>query len=146
MTPRILAQEHGPGWQAALTGCQKLAPTALPYTATQVSALRSRLRKLAACMRAHGITHFPSPAAGPYGSAASPSRLYQQSLTYSRCMRSHGVPDFPILKQGPGGSLAHPVSPPAGMLSAPGYDAAFRSCLRSEEHTSELQSRRELVC
>ena len=67
---------------------------------------------------------------GPPGSAASPSRLYQQSLTYSRCMRSHGVPDFPILKQGPGGSLAHPVSPPAGMLSAPGYDAAFRSCLK----------------
>jgi len=59
ITPRILAQEHGPGWQAALTGCQKLAPTALPYTAAQVSALRSRLQKLAACMRAHGITQFP---------------------------------------------------------------------------------------
>src|SRR5215469_5109082 len=43
ITPRILAQEHGPGWQAALTGCQKLAPRALPYTAAQVSALRSRL-------------------------------------------------------------------------------------------------------
>jgi len=66
----------------------------------------------------------------PAGSAASPSRLYQQSLTYSRCMRSHGVPDFPILKQGPGGSLVHPVSPPAGMLTAPGYDAAFRTCLK----------------
>jgi hypothetical protein len=62
--------------------------------------------------------------------AASPSRLYQQSLTYSRCMRSHGVPDFPILKQGPGGSLVHPASPPAGMLTAPGYDAAFRACLK----------------
>ena len=67
---------------------------------------------------------------GSPGSAASPSRLYQQSLTYSRCMRSHGVPDFPILKQGPGGRLVHPVSPPAGMLTAPGYDAAFRACLK----------------
>ncbi len=67
---------------------------------------------------------------GSPGPAASPSRLYQQSLTYSRCMRSHGVPDFPILKQGPGGSLVHPVSPPAGMLTAPGYDAAFRACLK----------------
>jgi len=66
----------------------------------------------------------------PAGAAASPSRLYQQSLTYSRCMRSHGVPDFPILKQGPAGSLVHPVSPPAGMLTAPGYDAAFRACLK----------------
>jgi hypothetical protein len=67
ITPRILAQEHGPGWQAALTACQKQAPTALPYTAAQVSALRSRLQKLAACMRGHGISHFPSPAAGAYG-------------------------------------------------------------------------------
>jgi hypothetical protein len=73
ITPRILAQEHGPDWQAALTACQKLAPRALPYTAAQVSALRSRLQKLAACMRTHGITHFPSPAAGPYGAGfASP--------------------------------------------------------------------------
>src|SRR5215470_13066189 len=64
------------------------------------------------------------------GAAASPGRLYGQSLAYSRCMRSHGVPDFPILKQGPGGSLVHPVSPPAGMLTAPDYDAAFRVCLK----------------
>ena len=73
ITPRILAQEHGPGWQAALTACQKLAPRALPYTAGQISALRSRLQRLAACMRAHGFTHLPSPAAGPYGAGfASP--------------------------------------------------------------------------
>jgi hypothetical protein len=45
-------------------------------------------------------------------------------------MRSHGLPDFPILKQGPGGTLVHPLSPPAGMLTAPGYDAAFRACLK----------------
>jgi hypothetical protein len=67
---------------------------------------------------------------GSPGPASPPSRLYQQSLTYSICMRSHGVPDFPILKQGPGGTLVHPVSPPAGMLTAPGYDAAFRACLK----------------
>ena len=73
ITARILAQEHGPGWQAALTTCQKVAPPALPYTAAQISVLRSRLQKLAACMRAHGITEFPSPAAGPYGAGfASP--------------------------------------------------------------------------
>ena len=67
ITPRILAREHGQGWQTALTSCQRLAPAALPYTAAQVSALRSRLQKLAECMRAHGIARFPSPAAGPYG-------------------------------------------------------------------------------
>jgi hypothetical protein len=67
ITARILAQEHGPGWQAALTACRKLAPSELPYTAAQISALRGHLLKLAACMRAHGITHFPSPVTGPYG-------------------------------------------------------------------------------
>lgn len=67
ITPRILAQEHGPHWQAALTACRKLAPRALPYTAAQVSSLRSHLQKLAACMREHGIARFPSPVAGPYG-------------------------------------------------------------------------------
>ena len=67
------------------------------------------------------------------GSSPGPaaSALYQRSLAYSRCMRSHGVPDFPILKQGgPGGTLVHPVSPPAGMLTSPDYDAAFRTCLK----------------
>ena len=67
ITARILAQEHGPGWQAALTACRKLAPRELPYTAAQISALRSHLLKLAACMRTHGITGFPSAVAGPYG-------------------------------------------------------------------------------
>ena len=67
ITPQILAQEHGPGWQAALTACQHLAPSELPHTAAQISALRSHLQQLATCMRRHGITHFPSPVAGPYG-------------------------------------------------------------------------------
>jgi hypothetical protein len=67
ITPRVLAREHGPHWQAALSACRTLAPRALPYTAAQVSTLRSRLQKLAACMREHGITRFPRPIAGPYG-------------------------------------------------------------------------------
>jgi hypothetical protein len=75
ITPQILAQEHGPDWQAALTACQHLAPRLLPYTAAQISALHSHLQKLAACMRAHGITHFPRPVAGPYGAGfLSPGR------------------------------------------------------------------------
>jgi hypothetical protein len=75
ITSQILAHEHGPGWQTALTACRKVAPRQLPYTAAQISMLRSHLQKLAACMRTHGITHFPSPAAGPYGAGfASPGR------------------------------------------------------------------------
>jgi hypothetical protein len=45
-------------------------------------------------------------------------------------MRSHGVPDFPAPKPGPDGTLTFPLSPPAGMLASPGYDAAFRACLK----------------
>ncbi len=92
--------------------------------------LGGRRRAAWVAMVSAGTVLLAAACGGSPGSAASPSRLYQQSLTYSRCMRSHGVPDFPILKQGPGGSLVHPVSPPAGMLAAPGYDAAFRACLK----------------
>lgn len=67
ISPQILAEEHGPSWQSALAACQKLAPRQLPYTAAQVSELRSRLMKLAACMRRHGISRFPNPQTGPYG-------------------------------------------------------------------------------
>ncbi len=67
ITARILAQEHGPGWRAALAACRTLAPTGLPFTAAQITALRSLLEKLAACMRRHGITRFPSPVVTPSG-------------------------------------------------------------------------------
>jgi len=83
-----------------------------------------------AAIVAAGTALLAAACGGGTPGAAPPSRLYQQSLTYSRCMRSHGVPDFPILNQGPGGSLDHPASPPAGMLTAPGYDSAFLACLR----------------
>jgi hypothetical protein len=63
----ILAREHGPGWRAALAACQQLAPSELPHIAAQISALGGHLLKLATCMRARGITRFPSPVAGPYG-------------------------------------------------------------------------------
>jgi hypothetical protein len=63
-------------------------------------------------------------------SATSHGRLYQQELAYTGCMRSHGVPDFPAPKPGPDGTLTFPLNPPAGMLARPGYDAAFRACLK----------------
>jgi hypothetical protein len=67
ITARILAHEHGPSWKAALTACRTLAPQGLPFTAAQISALRSQLGKLAACMRAQGVPRFPSPVVGPSG-------------------------------------------------------------------------------
>ncbi len=75
ITARILAREHGGGWQAALAACRRLAPQGLPFTAAQISALRAQLMKLAACMRAHGIGRFPSPIISPSGGGfPSPGR------------------------------------------------------------------------
>jgi hypothetical protein len=72
ITARILDQEQGPGWQGAVTACQRLgpaglAPEALPLTEQQIASLRSGLAKLAACMRSHGVAGFPSPVVGPSG-------------------------------------------------------------------------------
>ena len=67
---------------------------------------------------------------GSAGRAGSPGRLYQRALAYTGCMRSHGVPDFPAPKPGPEGTLIFPLNPPAGMLASPGYDPAFRACLK----------------
>lgn len=91
---------------------------------------RHRRRAVWLAVVSAGTVLLATACGGSAGPAASPGHtLYARELSYSRCMRAHGVPDFPILKQGPGGSLVHPVSPPAGMLTAPGYDAAFRACL-----------------
>jgi len=67
ITPQILQEERSPGWQAALKACRKLGPPELPLTVAQIRALRSQLLKLAACMRAHGITRFPNPVVNPAG-------------------------------------------------------------------------------
>ena len=106
-------------------------PAARSTRSARASCLgRRRLAAWIAMVPAGTVLLATACGSGSPGPAASPSRLYQQSLTYSRCMRAHGVPTFPILKQGPGGSLVHPASPPAGMLTAPGYGAAFRACLK----------------
>jgi hypothetical protein len=72
ITTRILDQEQGRGWQAAVTACQRVAPTGLapeqlPLTKQQIASLGTELTKLAACMRSHGIAGFPGPVVGPSG-------------------------------------------------------------------------------
>ena len=122
---RILDQEQGPGWQAAVTACQRLAPAglapeALPLTEQQITSLRSELAKLAACMRSHGIAGFPSPwsalpAAASRARAPGSTRIPRRSGPRSRprrytrglsCMRaacSHTARlSSPILSWDPG--------------------------------------------
>jgi hypothetical protein len=67
-------------------------------------------------------------ACGGSGSAQPASSIYMQSLAYAACMQSHGAPEFPDPELGPDGSLIHPLAPPHGMLSSPGYDRALRAC------------------
>jgi hypothetical protein len=67
ITPPILAQEHGPGWQAALTACQRLAPKGLPFTrgADQRAALGV---PEAGGVHAHTRHHpLPQPGRWPHG-------------------------------------------------------------------------------
>ncbi len=88
ITARILNKEQGPGWQAAVTACQRLAPAGLPLTEQQIASLRSELAKLAACMRAHGISGFPSPVVGPSGGGfPSPGRGVDQDSAPFRAAR-----------------------------------------------------------
>jgi hypothetical protein len=61
ITPRMLAQEHGPSWNAALSACAKEAPSQLTFTEAQLEAADSRLLRLTRCMRAHGYPGWPDP-------------------------------------------------------------------------------------
>jgi hypothetical protein len=65
ITQRILAQEHGTSWNAALRACAKKAPSQLPFTEAQLEAARTRLMKLTLCMRAHGYPGWPDPIVNP---------------------------------------------------------------------------------
>jgi hypothetical protein len=74
ITPRILAQEHGPSWNAALTACAKKAPPLLPFTEAQLEAAEGRLLKVTRCMRAHGFPDWPDPEINPNGISILPPR------------------------------------------------------------------------
>jgi len=65
ITQRILAQEHGPSWNAALSACAKKAPSQLPFTEAQLEAAGARLQRLTRCMRAHGYPDWPEPIINP---------------------------------------------------------------------------------
>jgi hypothetical protein len=65
ITQTILAQEHGPSWNAALSACAKKVPSQLPFTEAQLRATKTRLMKLTLCMRSHGYPDWPDPIVNP---------------------------------------------------------------------------------
>jgi hypothetical protein len=68
ITSRILAAEHGPSWNAALTACAKLASPQLqlPLTAARMATARSNALQATRCMRAHGFPDWPDMTVTPY--------------------------------------------------------------------------------
>jgi hypothetical protein len=58
-----------PAFQTAMNECQKYAPQPPPISGAQLAALKQGALKMAACMRAHGVTNFPDPvvSTGPGG-------------------------------------------------------------------------------
>ena len=73
VTAHILAQEHGPSWNAALSACAKHAPR-LPFTEAQLAAARTRLLKVTQCMRSHGFPDWPDPDISPSQISILPPR------------------------------------------------------------------------
>jgi hypothetical protein len=65
ITPQVSQQEHGPGWNAALKACKKLAPKQLPFTQAQMHAEARKLLKVVRCVRAHGYPSMPDPIIKP---------------------------------------------------------------------------------
>jgi hypothetical protein len=59
-TPQTAQYLTGPGYGAAQRSCHKLEPDE-NLTPAEQRAVLDQLLKLAACMRAHGITNFPDP-------------------------------------------------------------------------------------
>ena len=74
VTAHILAQEHGPSWNAALGVCAKQAPPQLPFTEAQLAAARSSLLKDVRCVRAHGFPGWPDPVINPGDITLMPPR------------------------------------------------------------------------
>jgi hypothetical protein len=56
---------QSPAFLSAQSACQKLLPGGLPGAGTGSESRKQQMVKLAACMRAHGLTTFPDPTNSP---------------------------------------------------------------------------------
>ncbi|HEX3803192.1 MAG TPA: hypothetical protein VHV75_10150 [Solirubrobacteraceae bacterium] len=50
-----------PAFQKAMQDCQKYQPQGPPTSGAQLAKIKQGALKMAACMRAHGVTNFPDP-------------------------------------------------------------------------------------
>lgn len=66
--------------QAALSACQKLAPSGMQISQSQQQQVQTEGLKFAKCMRAHGVPNFQDPAAG--GEIMRPKGVDPNSSTY----------------------------------------------------------------
>jgi hypothetical protein len=60
---------NAPAFQKAMQECQRYQPQGPPISGAQLAKIKQGALKMAACMRAHGVTNFPDPkvSTGPGG-------------------------------------------------------------------------------
>jgi hypothetical protein len=112
---------QSPAFQSAQSACQKLLPGGLPG---RLGAGATRLKqgvKLAACMRAHGLTTFPDPTTSPPSKLPTPEAVFLggpdgvfaltastvQSPAFKHAAAACGFPSF-------GRGFRMPVAAPSG--------------------------------
>src|SRR5207253_3953392 len=93
--------------------------------------------------RAISHLHPPSPPPPPTTATSTPSLHDALPISGAR-----GVPQGPggVVRHQPAAPHARPYLPPLGAHGRGAVGRVERGALRSEEHTSELQSRGHLVC
>lgn len=75
-----------PLFQKALAGCQKLLPAGKALSPARQQQMKKRMLAFAACMRSHGVPHYPDPTFGSGG-------MVSQGTS-----RSEGDPSSPIFQ------------------------------------------------
>jgi len=75
-----------PLFQKALAACQKLLPPGKALSLARQEQMKKRLLAIAACMRSHGVPHYPDPTLGSGGTVS-------QKLS-----RSEADPNSPIFQ------------------------------------------------
>jgi hypothetical protein len=75
-----------PLFQKAQGDCQKLLPAGKPLSPSRQQQIKTRMLAFAACMRSHGLPHYPDPTFGSGG-------MVSQSIS-----RSEADPNSPVFQ------------------------------------------------
>jgi hypothetical protein len=114
---------RSPAFQSAQSACQKLLPGGLPGHGGRFATRIEQGVKMAACMRAHGVTSFPDPTTSPPSTPPAPDETIlggpfgvfslSASMFESPAFKHAAGPcGFPL--PAPGRGFTMPVAAPGG--------------------------------